>query len=210
MKTTIYNLIILDESGSMSAIKSATIRGFNQTLHTIKEAQQSFDSQQHLVSLVTFGGTIRTIFNKVPVEQLKDLHSKTYEPGGMTPLFDAIGKSVNDLKLAVGKEESYAVLVTILTDGEENASREYRAGVIKRLIRDCKKFGWVFTYIGANHDVAGSARQLSIDNVMEFVADEEGTTTMNEKVNYCKKQFYRKLNKGISPFNLMKNFFDEE
>lgn len=210
MKTTIYNLIILDESGSMSSIKSATIRGFNQTLHTIKEASQTFDEQQHLVSLITFGGTIRTIFDTVPVEKVKTLNPKTYAPNGMTPLFDAIGKSVNDLKLTLKKEESNAVLVTILTDGEENASHAFCAEEIEQLIRDCKEYGWVFTYIGANHDVVGSARQLSIDNVMEFVADEEGTTTMNEKVNYCKKQFYRKLNKGISPFNLMKNFFDEE
>jgi len=64
----VFNLIILDESGSMTPVIGATIAGFNEIVQTIKGAQVQFPNQQHRVSLVTFNGLgIRTVLDNQPV-----------------------------------------------------------------------------------------------------------------------------------------------
>ncbi len=170
---TVHNLIILDESGSMEAIKRATITGFNEVVQTIKGVEKQFPEQEHFVSLVTFNGLgIKTkLFNK-KVKNLKEIDEKTFNPDSLTPLYDAIGFSVNKLKKAIESQKDSAVLVTILTDGEENNSKEYTGASVKKLINEMKKEGWTFTYIGANHDVERVAFSLSINNTLKFEANE--------------------------------------
>lgn len=169
----IHNLIILDESGSMEEIKRATITGFNEVVQTIKGVEKQFPEQEHFISLVTFNGLgIKTkLFNK-KVKNLKELDEKTFQPDAATPLYDAIGFSVNKLRKEIESQKDNNVLVTILTDGEENASSEYSSAAVKSLIGKMKKRGWTFTYIGANHDVERVAFSLSINNSLKFEATE--------------------------------------
>lgn len=135
----VHNLIILDESGSMEAIKRATITGFNEVVQTIKGVEKQFPEQEHFVSLVTFNGLgIKTkLFNK-KVKSLKEIEERTFQPEASTPLFDAIGFSVNKLRREIESQKDSNVLVTILTDGEENASEEYSGASIKNLIDEMK------------------------------------------------------------------------
>lgn len=169
----VYNLIILDESGSMEIIKNATITGFNEVVQTVKGVEKQFPEQEHFVSLVTFNGLgIKTkLFNK-KVKSLKEIDEKTFQPDASTPLYDAIGFSVNRLRREIESAENASVLVTILTDGEENASTEYTGAAVKKLIDELKRAGWTFTYIGANHDVERVAFSLSITNSLKFEANE--------------------------------------
>jgi len=169
----VYNLIILDESGSMEEIKSATITGFNEVVQTIQGVEKQFPEQEHFVSLVTFNGLgIKTkLFNK-KVSSLKEIDQKTFQPEASTPLFDAIGFSVSKLRKEIKSQKDSNVLVTILTDGEENASEEYTGAAVKSLIDKMKQAGWTFTYIGANHDVERVAFSLSITNILKFEANE--------------------------------------
>lgn len=170
---TVHNLIILDESGSMEVIKQATITGFNEVVQTIKGIEEKFPEQTHFVSLVTFNGLgIDTKLFAEKVKTLRELDGATFQPDASTPLYDAIGFSVNKLKKKIGAAENCDVLVTIITDGEENASTEYSGAAIQKLIAALKKSGWTFTYIGANHDVERVAFALSITNTLKFEASE--------------------------------------
>ncbi len=115
----VYNLIILDESGSMESIKNPTISGFNEVVETIKMVEQKFPTQKHYISLVSFNSdAIKEIIWNEEVSKLKKIHTENYEPNYCTPLYDAIGHSVNKLKAQLPVDTSYNVLVTILTDGE--------------------------------------------------------------------------------------------
>lgn len=169
----VYNLIVLDESGSMEEIKKATITGFNEVVQTIKGVEKQFPEQEYFVSLVTFNGLgiKNKLFNK-KVKSLREIDEKTFQPDASTPLFDAIGFSVNQLRREIGSAERTSVLVTILTDGEENASQEYTSAAVKKLIDEMKRASWTFTYIGANHDVEKVAFSLSITNSLKFEANE--------------------------------------
>jgi len=169
----VYNLIILDESGSMSSIKKATISGFNEVVQTIKGIEKKFPEQEHFISLVSFNGLgIKTLLDKQPATNLPLIDEKTYQPDSMTPLYDAIALSVLKLKIDVAGIENVNVLVTILTDGEENASKEFSSFTIKSLVEELKKQKWTFTYIGAEHDIENLAFKISIDNTLTFAKNE--------------------------------------
>ena len=170
----VYNLIILDESGSMMSIYKPALTGMNETLQTIRMAQDEHPEQSHFVSLVAFDSNhYNQIYDCVEAAKAHDLTKEQYRPGGCTPLYDAMGRSINELRNRLKSGD--VVLVTIITDGYENASREYNGKAIKNLIDSLKPQGWVFTYIGANQDVESVAGQMSIDNYMAFEADEEST-----------------------------------
>lgn len=190
----IYNLIILDESGSMSSIKHATISGFNEVVQTIKGIEKKFPEQQHFISLVSFNGLgIKTILDKTPVASLHQIDPGTYNPDSMTPLFDAMALTVLKLKIDIAGIENANVLVTILTDGEENASKEFSHSQVNGIISEMKKLGWTFTYIGANHDVEKVAHSISISNTMVFEADSILMHTMFSKESEARVRYSEKL-----------------
>jgi hypothetical protein len=175
----VYNLIILDESGSMDAIKSATIRGCNEIVETIKDVEKRFPEQKHFISFVTFNGKgIKEILWNEEVSKLNPINARLYNPTMSTPLYDAIGTSLSRLKEDLPVDVTYNVLVTILTDGEENSSSNYSHAEIKRMIDELKTRSWTFAYIGANHDVERTAVGLSITNTLKFEADEDNVNLM--------------------------------
>lgn len=176
----VYNLIILDESGSMMSIYHPALSGINETLRTIRMAQEEHPEQTHFVSLVAFDSNhYNQIYDCVEAAKTKDITKKQYRPGACTPLYDAMGRSINELRDRL--KDGDVVLVTIITDGYENASHEYSGKAIKVLVESLKSQGWVFTYIGANQDVERVACEMSINNFMAFDADEESTTEMFAK-----------------------------
>ena len=99
MKTKVFNLIILDESGSMSCIERQALNGLNETLQTIRRAQDKFPEQEQLVSIVPFeSGNIRLLRDKVSIKEVNDLRPDEYNPGACTPLYDAIGFGINSIR----------------------------------------------------------------------------------------------------------------
>lgn len=191
MKTKIFNLIIIDESGSMWSIKQAAINSVNETIQTIRSAEVKHEDQEHIVSLVSFNNTAKTIYDCVPVKDVKELTDESYQPNCSTALYDAMGMSLNALRKNVGDDDK--VLVTVVTDGEENASSEYSGAAIKALIDELKAKGWVFAYIGANHDVEKVAANISITNVMQFDASVMGTAKMSSRVSESRSCWYDKV-----------------
>ena len=162
-KHQVHNLIILDESGSMELIKEPIISGFNELVQTIKGIEKDFPEQEHFISLVTFNGRGRKVIHFTePAAKLETIDSRKYQPNSSTPLYDAMGDSITSLRQALEKQTDYNVLVTILTDGEENASKEYNGDAIKKLVEEMKQSGWTFTYIGTDHDIEKFAMNISI------------------------------------------------
>lgn len=196
MKTRIHNLIILDESGSMESIKRAAINGMNETVQSIRDTQKKHEDQEHIVSLVSFNSSeIKGIYDCVPVAEVKELTDKEYVPDCCTPLYDAMGLSLNHLRAKVNDEDK--VLVTIITDGEENSSSEYNSAAIKALVDSLKEKGWVFAYIGANQDVLKVAQTISVTNVMNFSSTDFGTGSAIASLRKSRDRMFSRIADGV-------------
>ncbi len=209
MKTRIFNLIIIDESGSMQSIKTAAIDSVNETIQTIRSAQKKHEEQEHYVSLVTFNDDVKTVYECVPVDEVKELTAETYRPDCCTALYDAMGISLNALRKKVAEDDK--VLVTVVTDGCENSSKEYSGKAIKTLIDELKANGWVFAYIGANQDVETVAASMSITNTMRFEATSAGVFRMAGILDRSRERLYCCMAKpDFSAAEANENFFDED
>lgn len=209
MKTRIFNLIIIDESGSMHSIKKAAVDSVNETIQSIRAAEEQHEEQEHFVSLVTFHNDVKTIYECVPVKDVQELTDETYRPNCCTALYDAMGISLNALRAKVAKDEK--VLVSVVTDGYENASREYSGKAVKALVDELKGEGWVFAYIGANQDVEAVATTISITNTMNFAATSQGVSCMSKKVANSRLRWFNKISQGLSSAaEDNKDFFDED
>lgn len=209
MKTRVFNLIILDESGSMQSIKKEAVDSVNETVQTIRSAEKKNEDQEHFVSLITFNDDVKTVYDCVPAAEVKELTSETYRPDCCTALYDAMGMSLNALSPKVAENDR--VLVTVVTDGCENASREYNGKAIKALVDELKGKGWVFAYIGANQDVEKVAATISITNTMNFRTTSEGTRHMSARVNRSRRSFFDRLsNKSFDAAAENECFFDDE
>ena len=194
-KTQVYNLIILDKSGSMESIRKAAIDGYNETLGSIKSAQlKHLDTQEHYISLAAFCSCgVDMIYDCTPIKDAEKLTKAKYDPCCCTPLYDAIGRCIKALAKNTDKIEDAAVLVTIITDGEENASVEWTGPAIKKLIDERKEEGWMFSYIGADHDVETVAASISITNTVVWTKTTEGTEAVICNENEARERFYDKM-----------------
>lgn len=202
----VHNLIILDESGSMQLIYQAALSGLNETLQTIRNAETDHENQKHFVSLISFNsGNYNEIYNNTPAQDALDITEEQYKPMCNTPLYDAMGRAINDLRSKVGQQDK--VLVTIITDGMENASREYQRPAIKALVDALKAEGWVFTYIGANQDVEAVSKSMSISNCLAFDANEDSTRKMFAKEMRSRRKFFDKLDFDMPDEDLSENYF---
>lgn len=179
--STVYNLFLLDESGSMEVVRVPTFVGYDALVMSIEKLAEEFPRIRQLLGLTTFNGQgiAEHSFMSDPREQdLFILHD--YQPRYKTPLYDAIGVSVTKLReyLKQTQPSSCRVLVTVLSDGEENASKAYTLADTWTLIDQTRAEGWTYVYIGTNHDVNRVADELGIANRLVFEQTEEGTADM--------------------------------
>lgn len=207
----IYHVIILDESGSMTAIYQQALTGINEVLSGIRKSQQEFPDQHHYVTIVTFEGNgmsgVKTRRDRVAVENIKDFTQKDYCPGGCTPLYDAMGKTLVELESQIG--ESDRVMATIITDGYENSSMEYSGKAVKNLVSRLREKGWTFAYIGANQDAVEVASDLNIDNALNFEATSSGTSDMCMRFCAAASKFSRRCNEEADNTS-MSDLFDKD
>ena len=119
----IYNLIILDASGSMDRIYSQALTGVNETLASIRMSQKKHPELQQFVTLASFSAGeqfLNRIYSAMPIMEARDITSDDYPLLGCTALYDAMGVCISELQHAVTHDDR--VLVSIITDGYENAS----------------------------------------------------------------------------------------
>ena len=195
MNQKIYNLIVLDASGSMYSIRNEAIAGVVETIQTIRTAQKDNANQEHLFSLVVFNGrSIATVYDRMPIDKVPDLDANDYQPTDNTPLYDAMGNAITNLQRYINDDDN--VLVTVITDGYENSSVEWNHQRVFQLVEDLKNKNWLFTYIGANQDALKVAKGMGIDHSMNYMSDAEGTRAMFRKERFSRKAFYGKLSAG--------------
>ena len=184
-KKTYYQLI-LDRSGSMSSCAEEAVSGFNEQVQQIKSLQERYPEQEFLVSLTTFSGEMTLDVDRIKAGAVQELYVRgwskfsrrkagiEYRPSGRTALYDAIGHSISHLRREVDAEvakDEATVVVVIITDGWENASREYSYASIQRLIGELEATeDWTFSYMGSTPDSVDIAVNLNIKerNAMYF------------------------------------------
>jgi uncharacterized protein YegL len=177
MKEGLAKIIsLIDRSGSMQSILDDAIGGFN----TFLAAQQRQPGEAKL-SLILFDHEYQTVHQAVDIQQVKPLDRETYVPRGMTALLDAVGKTIDVVgeRLAAmpENERPSQVIISILTDGHENASQDYSKGKVAEMIKhQTEKYSWAFEFQAANMDAFAAAKELSIapDRVVQFEATSEG------------------------------------
>ncbi|MCD7721916.1 MAG: VWA domain-containing protein [Prevotellaceae bacterium] len=196
-KTQVFNVVILDRSGSMSSIRQAALSGFNETLRGIQQAQKQFaETQDHFVSLLTFCSChMDNVYDKTPALEARELTPADYEPCCCTPLYDAMGLTITSMRDYVKNIPDATVVVTIITDGMENASREYSAKAINNLVKDLRKEGWTFTYMGTNQDVIEEAAKMAINNTRSFSYNNDGVAYAMEADRSQRMNFYGRMDR---------------
>jgi hypothetical protein len=168
-------IFLLDETGSMESYKEATINGFNEYLQSLKK-----DGEDTFFTLTRFNSDkIETPYSAVPISEVEKLSEETYRPGAMTPLYDAIAKTVRKTEEALASKRSKPkILFVIQTDGLENASREYDRRAIFRMIEAKKVENWMFVYLGADQDAwdVGTSIGIPGSNTMNYTGSKTRET----------------------------------
>jgi uncharacterized protein YegL len=170
MTKKLYAHILLDRSGSMASIRPQTIDAVHEYITGLAAA----DDVDTNISLTIFdSASIDLIRDNEPVKSCRILHPDEYVPRGMTPLNDAIGKTVATIEAQTRREEENVALV-ILTDGLENASKEYKTDAIRATLdRVQKEKNWLVLFLGANIDSFAegvSHRGTTSGHTMDFNA----------------------------------------
>lgn len=183
MKTDL--IFILDRSGSMSGLESDTIGGFNSMLE-----KQKKEEGEATVTTVLFDHEYEIIHDRFKLEHVKPLTDDDYFVRGSTALLDAVGstinKEINVQKRLPEGEKADKVICVIITDGMENASREYSYNDVSKMIeREKERYGWEFLFLGANIDAIAEAGRMGISSsrAATFCNDSEGIELNYECMN---------------------------
>lgn len=178
MKNDLTELVfILDKSGSMAGLEKDTIGGYNSMLEEQRELEGDCK-----ITTVLFDHRYEIIHDRIDLKGIRPMTEKEYMVGGYTALLDAIGRTVTKIitlqKNTLREYRANKVMFVIITDGEENASKEYLAEKVKAMIEKQKsKYGWEFIFLGANIDAVETASSLGIEasKAVEYIADRQGT-----------------------------------
>lgn len=176
-------LCIVDRSGSMQPIARDAMGGYN----TFLESQRRLPGEA-VLSLVLFDHEYQRLCDAVPLAEAPLLDAGNYVPRGTTALLDAIGRGIEQLRAAGARDSAprERVIVTILTDGYENASTDYTQAMVAGRIDEMRlKFDWEFIYLGANQDAIAVAAQMNIspDRSASFDATPAGVAQAYHRMN---------------------------
>jgi uncharacterized protein YegL len=162
---------VIDRSGSMTPIRDDAIGGFN----TFLEEQQKLPDKAN-ATVCLFDNEYILLHDGVDLTEVKPLTSKTYVPRGTTALYDAIGRTISAIDSRVSKSPEQKVVIAILTDGQENASREFNKTKIMDMIKAREKQGWLILYLSASANAFADASSIGVssNNTMSFTADSKG------------------------------------
>jgi hypothetical protein len=206
-KTTLYHFIV-DQSGSMAGLEEQTIAGFNAQLKTIQDLKMELPDQSFLCSLTFFNGIVQDRILFQEVNALQPLSRDNYFPSSNTALLDAIGKSIYSIKHKYADElveDKISIVLVIITDGHENASRLYTYHDIAHMIKELDETGkWTFSFLGADFDAIHTSHMLNIrkENVINF--SKSSYSGMMEDVSLSIRSYAEEKTKG----NLKRDIFD--
>jgi Mg-chelatase subunit ChlD len=211
-KTTLYQFII-DRSGSMSGLEQMVVGGYNEHLSAVKNMQATYPDQKFLVSLLTFDDDVQWLVKPAPINELKELPSDAFQPRGMTALLDAIGKGIHQIESEYDtkiQNDEMSVVLVIITDGEENASRFFNLRSIANKIKERDQTGkWTFSFIGCDFDASNISKKLNIrrENVRNYNKREYGL--MSKSVDKTFMRYAESKSNGSFGKQVF-HFFEEE
>lgn len=190
MKENLTELVfIVDRSGSMGPLTDDTIGGFNSMIE-----DQKGKTGETYVTTVLFNQCYDVLLNHIDIKEIPPMTKSDYFPWGLTALLDAVGLTIDNIgkRLADTPEEERPdnVVFVIITDGEENSSKEYSKSKVKEMIKHQQdKYSWTFMFLGANIDAVNEASNLGIntDFAKTYTASNVGVQSV-----------YRSLSKAIT------------
>lgn len=159
--------VVLDRSGSMASIQEDMEGGLNTY---IKDQQQQPGEANF--TLVQFDDQYDRVHVGIPINTVPKCK---LQPRGYTALYDAVGRAVTETgerldKLPDGQKPGTVIMV-IVTDGHENASKEYTAEQVRDLVtRQSTIYNWRFTYLGANQDAFAVAKDMGVQSSANYAA----------------------------------------
>jgi hypothetical protein len=186
----------------MAGIMSDSIGGFNTFLRKQKELPD-----EATITVALFDDKYELLYDNVDIKKAEELTESIWYPRGMTALYDAIGKTINNDRAKLkklGSEAPAKVLVCVVTDGLENASREFNNDNIKKLIKNCEEDDWNFIYLAANQDAfsVGISFGISAGNTFTYTADSTGVMNMSATLNNASMS-YRSMSSTSDNFKKM-------
>ena len=177
-------VFILDRSGSMAGLVSDTIGGFNEMIE-----KQKKEEGKALVTTVLFDTDKTTLHDRMDIQEVAPMTENEYRVGGCTALLDALGGTIHhimDIHRYIRPEDvPEHVVFVVTTDGMENASREYSADQVKKMVEERRKGGWEFLFLGANIDAVKTGERFGFakENAVNYHADAVGTEAVYRSVN---------------------------
>lgn len=173
--------VVLDRSGSMQSIREDTIGGLNAFF-----ADQKKEEGNDIISMIQFDNAYEIVFECVELEHVVDITEETFVPRGGTALLDAMGRTINTTKARLDAldedKKPEKVIFIIITDGNENASREFtREQVFSMVTERTEKSDWHFIYLGANQDAIAVGRNIGIsrDSAITYTSRKTRSTYKN-------------------------------
>ena len=179
-------VLVLDKSGSMQGLESDTIGGFNSMI----KKQKALDVPVR-VTAVLFNDKTAGLYESRSIHSVHALTEKEYEVGGTTALLDAVGSTILNVDQKGTVKKGTKVIFVIITDGMENASREFTKTKVKQMISDKQeKYGWDFIYLGANIDAAEEAGAIGVKkaNAVTYRNTESGVRANYDAVSAYVKE----------------------
>ena len=176
--TALHVVIVLDRSGSMGEIRQSTIDAFNAFLD---KQRKEPGAETTFFSLYLFADEAQRLWNNVQVGRVSNITPETYQPDGNTALLDAIGTAIRETE----RRQEGMVLVVVLTDGEENASRHFGVVTVRDLVRQKIESNWEFIWLGSD----GRSQQFAIglgippENIELFKVTDEGIQDSYDKIS---------------------------
>ena len=173
MKSNLLHIcFVLDESGSMYNSIDDVTEGFQKLI----DEQRKEKNGECIISLYRFSDTVKKDYIGKPVDEVPRL---TYSPWGCTAMNDGVGTAIDEIgKWLSDMDESERPsknMIVIMTDGKENASKEYDFDVVKKKIKHQEeKYSWTFVYMGTNLQDLRDANRLGIK--MRSVSDSRNIT----------------------------------
>lgn len=183
-------VFVLDRSGSMYGLEQDTIGGFNSMLEKQKQ-----ESGEAFVTTILFDNNVEVLHDRLPLASVSNMTDKEYTVRGSTALLDAVGSTIRHItnihKYAHPDHRPEKTMFVIITDGMENASRQYTYDTVKNLIQhEQEKYGWEFLFLGANIDAAAEGARFGIreDRTATYLSDAAGTTLNFEVISEAVSQ----------------------
>ena len=191
-------ILVVDESGSMGHLRDSTISAVNEFISG--QRQDAINNKiDTFASVFTFDGyNVKKIIDKANVLATPTINRDNYNPTGMTNLNDAFGSviaSTNEELKTLSNEIRPSVIITIMTDGQENASKTFSLNDVNTMMGKCKDKKWAFMFLGANIDAfaVGQSYGFSKTNSMNYAASAAGVsqtlsaaTRMTNSVKYAR------------------------